>query len=154
MYKTLSDGTKTTKLLTVCFSDLQHLSRCCLILKQIQASVQIHFSLARIQLCVSFLPSFSVCCLFSFLLVEGSACTKVGTVLLSPRRISVYRTCCSSRHKITQPMQNPASWSRVQPGRAGLGQAGAEQSRRPGVSIGVSPAGLHGPSLLCLLLTR
>lgn len=161
MHKTVGDGTKTTKLLTVCFSDLQHLSRCCLILQQIQASVQIHFSLARIQLCVFLSPVFYVCCCVflagrggqhvqrwerSSCVLEGFLCTK-HVARLASKPLKQCRT---------QPVE--AGCSQAGLGQAGLGQArpgqdGAWQAW-PGVFTGVSPAGLHGPRLLCLLLTR
>lgn len=137
VHKTLGDGTKTTKLLTVCFSDLQHLSRCCLILEQIQASVQIHFRLARIQLCVLFLPSFSVFCWFF------SPVFLLAVVFFSPlewvsmnkrweRSSCVLEGLLCTDH-VTLLASKPLNQCRTQPVEAGCSQAGLGQAR-PGRS--------------------
>lgn len=136
MHKTLGDGTRATKLLTVCFYDLQHLSRCCLILEQIQASVQIHFSLAKIQLCVFFLPVFFfVFCLLGFFffgaggqrvqkwqtsscVLEGFLCTGHVAPLASK-----LRSQCRAQPVEAGCSQAGLGWARL--GRAGPGRGGA-----------------------------
>lgn len=61
-----------------------------------------------------------------------------------------FKTCGSSPPKAACPCRAHVSQPRLQePGQDGVGII-----KQPGVSTEVSPAGLHGPSSLCPLLTR
>lgn len=117
-------GTRATKLLTVCLYDLQHLSRCCVILEQIQASVQIHFSLARIQLCVFFLHSFFVFCLLGFFFFFGGGGQRVQKWETSSCVLEGF-LCTGHVAPLASKLR---SQCRAQPVEAGCSQAGPSRA--------------------------